>query len=189
VSPLPRPSGARLAYCTHLAYTQPTRQLPLTTNLHKTGQTYSCAPPCQSTSCPTFSHVIYACRCSSTWRSTRNRLAESCSACSMTWCHAPRRTFASSRRDSTGLATRKVPFIGSSLMYVFTIFLLLFGFFLFLVGPIADKTLCISSCCRAAISHDIMEQAGALSMVNVLTVRDTKTPGEFWPFGIHTVVM
>jgi cyclophilin family peptidyl-prolyl cis-trans isomerase len=28
-----------------------------------------------------------------------------------------------------------------------------------------------------------MEQAGALSMVNVLTVRDTKTPEGFWPFG------
>jgi hypothetical protein len=34
-----------------------------------------------------------------------------------------------------------------------------------------------------------MEQAGALSMVNVLTVRDTKTPEGFWPFGIHTVVL
>ena len=52
-------------------------------------------------------------RCSSTSRSARNRPAESCFGCSTTWCHARRRTFASSRRDSTVLATRRVVSIGS----------------------------------------------------------------------------
>lgn len=51
---------------------------------------------------------------SSTSPSTRNRQAESCFACSMTWCRARRRTFASSRRVSTASGMQAAGSIGSS---------------------------------------------------------------------------
>jgi hypothetical protein len=104
-----------------LAHTADDRDPP-----KKTGRTYLCVRILIA-SCNFFADTslrFFKKNCSSTWRSTRSRLAESCSACSTTWCRGRRKTFASSQRDNMDLAIRRAIFIGSSPAYVFGTLLL-----------------------------------------------------------------
>ena len=117
-------------------------------------------------------------RCSSISLSTRNRRAESCSGCSMMWCPARHRTFASWRRDSMVSATRIVLSTGSSPTCVFNLFPFLIpcvahGLLRFFRNGNADNSAYpISSCCKVATLRDITGPAVARSTANVSMVRD-----------------